>query len=55
MEEKGLKVIIEKAKDARRMSLNTHLKVAYLDLETAALRCLILEQAKKNTTGGMIL
>lgn len=55
MDEKELKAIIEKAKDAQRFSLNTHLKIAYLELEVAAMKCLILEQAKANTAGGMVL
>jgi len=55
MDEKELQAIADKAKDAQRLSLNIHVKVAYLDLEIAALKCLIYEQAKANTVGGMIL
>ncbi len=47
--------IMEKAKEWRELSLNTHLKLAYLELEVAAQKCLILEQAKRNTLGRMIL
>ena len=46
---------MDKAKEWRKTSFSAHLIVAFLELETAAEKRLLLEQAREKTVGRMIL